>query len=204
MTMYSSGSYPWFKTDSIVSSRNLPWLNEGVMMLSFKAIGSLRLKAFDRVDDVNLLRLAQLRIRRQRKRLRRRALRFRECSFFVAKIRKTLLPVQRDRIIDFRTDAAFAQVVHERVAMTRNTNHVLVEDVAATGPHKRRHYFETQIGFTQQLRVKRRFLNALVRPRIEARQLHVQHRCLQLVQPAVDADFRVLIFGNAAVRAQSF
>src|SRR5215211_2036671 len=86
MMMYSSGSYPCFNTDRIVSSRNLPWLNDGVMMLSLSAIaafGPSRFESLDRVDDVRLLRLSELRIDGQRKRFTRRALRLRKVALFI-------------------------------------------------------------------------------------------------------------------------
>src|ERR1041385_722981 len=123
MTMYSSGSYPWFNTDSIVSSRNLPWLNEGVMILSLRAILRLRPEALDRIYDVGLLRFCEFGINRQRESFRGGALRLGKRSGFVTEIRETLLPVQRNRVIHFRADALFPEMIHQAVAMMRHTNH---------------------------------------------------------------------------------
>src|ERR1043165_3041783 len=114
MMMYSSGSYPWGNTDRIVSSRNLPWLNEGVMMLSLSAMLRLGPETRDRLDDVSLLCLSELGINRQRERFGRRALGLGKRSCLVTEVRKTLLPVQRDRVINFRPDTALPQMVHQR------------------------------------------------------------------------------------------
>src|SRR4029078_1037064 len=92
----------------------------------------------NRVDDVSLLGLVKLRIHRQRDSFSSRALRLRKCSFFVAEITETFLPVKGDRVINFGTDAALLQMFHQRIAMTWDANHILVKDVPAIRPHKRR------------------------------------------------------------------
>ena len=58
------------------------------------------LETLDRIDDVNLLRFGQLRIAGNAN-VSRAAFPLREIASFVTEIRKTFLPVKRNRIINF-------------------------------------------------------------------------------------------------------
>src|SRR5215213_95837 len=160
-------------------------------------------KALDGINDVNLLLFRKLRITRQSERLIRCGLRLRKITFFISQILETLLQVKPNRIVDFAAYIVRLQVLHQRIAISGNTNHVLVKNVTAIGSNLRRDERKPQVRVIQKLRVNLSLLRALIRPFIQTRKLHIQYGRLQLIEPAVDSDFLVLVFVRSAVRAQS-
>src|SRR5688572_3157712 len=115
ITMYSSGSYPCFKTERIVSSRNRPWLYEGVTILSFKAMrayGPSGFEVLDRFDHVGLLSFSELWIDWQCQCFACRVFRLRKLTLLVTEIGETFLAVQRNWIIHFCAHAMLLQMFH--------------------------------------------------------------------------------------------
>src|SRR5215213_8959254 len=110
---------------------------------------SSRLEPLDGLNNVNLLLIGEFRITRQRERLISRRLRLRQVALLVTEILETLLQVKRDRVIDLAANAVIFQMLHQRIAITRDTNHVLMEDVTAIGSDFRRHKRKPQVSIFQ-------------------------------------------------------
>ena len=84
----------------------------------------------------------------------------------------------------------------------RRANHVLIEDVPEAR-HARRHLHGwPEISRAEQLVVMIRVRLPRARPGVEVLQLDHEHGGLQLVEPKVAADQRVVVLRLAAVHAQ--
>ena len=119
----------------------------------------------------------------------------------VLEIGEAALSVQRHGIVDLRADALGGQVSAQLVALAR-ANHVLVEDVPEAR-HSRRHLHGwPKVSRAEQLVVMIRVGLPRARPGVEMLQLDHEHRRLQLVEPKVAADQRVVVLRLAAVHAQ--
>src|SRR5438034_5695126 len=85
----------------------------------------------DRCGDAVDLFVRQLRVHRQRQDLRRKPFRHGQIALAIAEELRRLLQVDRDRIVDLRTDAPLAQVLPEVVpTAARHPDAVDVKDVA--------------------------------------------------------------------------
>jgi hypothetical protein len=62
---------------------------------------------------------------------------------------------------------------------------------------------EIEMRVRQQERISLRPLAPRLRPIVEVRQFDAQDRCLQGIEPTVDADLLMMIFGCAAMHAQA-
>ena len=117
------------------------------------------------------------------------------------KVRETWLQMQRHRIVNLRPDARLLQVLPQRIAPLR-AEHVLVVDVPRAGTCRRRAHGGAEVRTPEALLVEGGVLRARGAPAIQVRQLHVEHRGLQLIDTEVAADERVVVLRFPAVHAQ--
>src|ERR1044071_1281412 len=102
------------------------------MMLSFGGILSILKNLGNPVYNIILLFFSQLRINRQRERFFRCRFGLREVTLLVSEILETLLQVQRNRIVDLAADVVALQMLHQRITISRHTDHVLMKDMSPT------------------------------------------------------------------------
>src|SRR6185503_11732141 len=116
----------------------------------------------------------------------------------IAQELRGLLHVDRHGVMDLRADAALGEMRTQRVApATGHADRVAVEDVAPTG----RDLGCDDVGAGEELVVSDRDRLAARVPLVEVAELDAEDRGLDLVEPRVVADDRVVVAGRLAVLA---
>src|SRR5438045_8284318 len=154
----------------------------------------------DRVADSLELVVGELREHWKRQHLGRDALGHRQVALAVAQELRRLLEVDRHGIVDLSADAALAEVRSERVTpAASDADRVGVKDVTPlVGGDLRRDHART----LEALVVHVRELPPPSVPLLELAQLDPQDRGLDLVEPRVVADDRVVVARGLAVLAE--
>src|ERR1700676_3496026 len=98
----------------------------------------------------------------------------------MAQIGKALLSVERYRVINLRTDAAFGEKLFESVALL-HSNHVLVEYMTLARHRYRRDELRPQDCTGQGAVIECRIALPRLRPAVQVLELHAQHRGLQFI-----------------------
>src|SRR5262245_55914828 len=102
--------------------------------------------------------------------------------------------MQRNGIIDFRTDAVRRQMATQSIALAVwNANRVLVPDMNAAKFRLRQLEHAVERGGFEQLMVTSGVGLAFRGPGVEVLQFHAEDRCLDGVESTVDADDAVIV-----------
>src|ERR1700744_4436825 len=156
-------------------------------------------KAANRRDHAFLFVLAQLREDGEGEHLAGGALALRKFALAIAKEGQGFLLMKRERIVDLRPDAALCKPCAQLVP-ARNPDDVLMEDMmgARVGPGQNQAVIRIGAGLDEsgggeELAIACGQGAAPLVPPIPVTQFHQQNRSLQSVQPAVPADFFVVI-----------
>ena len=104
---------------------------------------------------------------RQRDCVQRSSLGFRKLSLFIIQVRKTLLQMQRNRIINFVTNPMLRQMFNQVIAVTRRADDVLMENVSRFRSYKGKHKSTGSLVITKQLIIKSCFAAPRFRPLIQ-------------------------------------
>ena len=141
----------------------------------------------DHLHDVGLLLFGQLSINGERQHFFGRAFRNGKRSFVVAEIVVAILQVHGKRIIHFGPDTLLLQEVPELITLS-DSHRVLVVHVEVSVSGDRQQHAIEQLSLCEEMLVAVRIPPAAFGPLIEVPQFDMEHRSLQSIQPAVDAN----------------
>src|SRR5205807_5636096 len=114
---------------------------------------------------------------------------------------EALLQVQRHRVVDLRADAGRGEMSSQPIPIAR-ADHVLVVDVAHAERGVRGLDGIPELRSPERLVVERGVPLAAGGPVVEPPEFHAEHRRLQLIEPEIPADERVVVLWFPAVYAQ--
>src|SRR5688572_2616543 len=101
--------------------------------------------------------------------------------------------MERQRIIDIRTNTFLREMAPQRIAAVRNANNVLIISMPSAQPLDGHHHVLANIALGEETIVVRRIRSSPLGPAIKVRKLDPKHGPLEPVEPGIQSDILVKI-----------